>query len=224
LPEDATEVSRCSQRLDDDLQSPIAAPLLRAFYSPNGNYAGHSFLGPPPLVEDNDITEADLLAVTMLEVRFRPRAVRRLLDDGSEKHMAMLRALTDTPKGLPITKASNDQLEAAYSFRRAAYSLTGRQQEVAVQKLCARKRPHLVPILDRVIKDWLALEIGGYWKTIRSLLNDDDRLQQLRLLAQEAERLGAPDVTRVPDLRLFDSLIWMFHSEGARPTRERLQN
>jgi hypothetical protein len=80
-----------------------------------------------------------------------------------------------------------------------------------------------VPIFDRVINNWLALKSGGSWKTMRVLLTDH-RHTELRRLAVQAETMGAEGVTQVPDLRLFDSLIWMLHSDGAEQTRAALSS
>jgi hypothetical protein len=135
----SVEVARCGEKLDHDLADPIAGHLLQRFYAESGNYAGHSFLGLP-LVTGDHLTEADLLAVTTLEVRFRPRALR-LLIEGSKWHDDVLPKLRTISEDLCIAGADDEELDKAYVLVHTVDDLVGQHQWVAVQKLCARKRP-----------------------------------------------------------------------------------
>ena len=65
---------------------------LARFYDTNGDYAGASFAQLGPI----DITPADLLATTLLSVRIRPGAARRMLDRGDTRN-TLLRKLRDLP-------------------------------------------------------------------------------------------------------------------------------
>jgi Family of unknown function (DUF6308) len=68
---------------------------LARFYDTDGDYAGASFalLGP---IDPMDITPADLLATTLLSVRIRPGAARRMLARGDIRD-TLLRKLRDLP-------------------------------------------------------------------------------------------------------------------------------
>lgn len=76
-------------------------------------------------------------------------------------------------------------------------------------KLLARKRPHLIPIVDRVVKRTLRAGSDDYWLSIRSALSDESR-------RNEIEGLRPPGLTpKVTTLRLLDAAIWM---TGSRST------
>jgi hypothetical protein len=223
-PANESEVQGCLRRLTEAIADPIAASLLAAFYDPDTNYAGYSFVCPM-MVENDTIEPDDLLAITALDVRFRPRALRRLRDTSSEKYRGTIAALEAVPKSLPIAESSDRELDNAYAFRCALDDLVGGQR-VAVQKLSARKRPHLIPIVDSVIEEWLNVDVkvGGYWKTLRDILRSCQIRTGLRGLAYDVLHThGVADVDKVPDLRLFDSLLWMRESDGASETRQRLR-
>ncbi|WP_353962151.1 DUF6308 family protein [Micromonospora sp. NBC_00362] len=69
-----TARSQCRVRLA------LVRHLLSRYYDPTGNFAGATYRTVLPN-EPGQITAADLFAVTLLSVRLRPAAARRLLDD-----------------------------------------------------------------------------------------------------------------------------------------------
>ncbi|WP_367183064.1 DUF6308 family protein [uncultured Cellulomonas sp.] len=70
---------------------------LRAFYDVDGDYAGSTFAQLEPVYCD-DIAATDLHATSLLSVRIRPHATRRLLHDGPTRTEILnkLRAIPDT--------------------------------------------------------------------------------------------------------------------------------
>jgi hypothetical protein len=208
LPAVASELARCGRRVDDDLISSQTPLLVREFYDPATEYGGHSFL-TLGTNERNEINEDDLLAVILLGVTFNALNVRRLLDRESRARQQLIHALTAVPSDLDLTS----EIELASGFRQAVHEVVGGSQGVAVQKLCARKRPRLMPIVDSVVWKRLALRSGGSWYTIKELL-DPRRRETLTAIARQAENDGVVRLDDVPELRLFDTVIWMHHRGG----------
>jgi len=190
---------------------------MAQFYDPSGKYAGLTFhtLPPaaPPDPADDDLTAADLLAITLMDVDATPWAVRQLLQEG-EVRRAVLAVLRDVPTTVDLAGASQDELDAAVRLYRALKAgLGGVNPWVTASKLAARKRPALIPVRDSVVTDLLGLpsrDVRQDWPVFRHLLVDADVVAGLRGLAATATAdHGAPDLAAVPDLRLLDTLLWM---------------
>ena len=77
------------RRLEQDIATPGLSLLLAAYYDPAGGFAGATF-DTPGANPRNEITRDDLLAVAVLDVRWRPAAVRRLLGADSRKATDLL--------------------------------------------------------------------------------------------------------------------------------------
>ena len=130
---------------------------MAQFYDPSGKYAGLTFhtLPPaaPPDPADDDLTAADLLAITLMDVTATPLAVRQLLEDGKPRQDA-LEALRRVPTTVDLAGASPAQLDAAVRLYRALKAgLGGVNPWVTASKLAARKRPALIPVRDSVVTD-----------------------------------------------------------------------
>lgn len=82
---------------------------------------------------------------------------------------------------------------------------------VTAHKLCARKRPKLLPVYDRVVKAALQPRRKDFWIPLRETLRASDkivpRLEEVKRLAQ------IPD--EVSLLRVLDVAVWMT-SQGSR--------
>src|SRR5260370_33714291 len=80
---DAPELENAQCAVRRRLEDAGAAGLaLARFYDPEGKYGGRTFLDLKPS-DPSDITTADLLSVTMLDVAASPLGVRRLLACGA---------------------------------------------------------------------------------------------------------------------------------------------
>ena len=125
-----------------------AQDRLARFYDTDGDYAGASFaqLGP---IDPMDITPADLLATTLLSVRIRPGAARRMLDGGSTRRHSPAEASRPAQlRSCARLQPGADGDGGTIRGRRAALSAdTVRNPNawVTASKLCARKRPDLFP-------------------------------------------------------------------------------
>ncbi len=199
---------RPADRLDEITSLPHAAQIVRAFFEPANSFAGSTFL----TLGDNPagrLTTDDLLAVSLLDVRFPPKAVRGLVVGADEEVNACLDA-ERIPADLVIWEATNDQLSTVSRFTHllaVGYKGIG---PVKADKIAARKRPSLVPIVDRAIQRVVGTvesrnDFRGF---LRDYLQDPDRRTQIDDLHPSGEG------TTIPTVRLLDALLWLLGSRS----------
>ena len=73
-------------------------------------------------------------------------------------------------------------------------------------KLLARKRPHLIPVYDAVVKCALG-KPKSFWRSLHEAISADEHGLRPRLA-----ELRADVPYQVSDLRILDVVIWMGHS------------
>jgi hypothetical protein len=195
------------------IRSEVAAPaeeLAAAFFDLEGPFAATTFDELPNNRRDG-FTSEDLLAVSLLDVRFEPRAVRALIKSGSERWTP----LRDIPNDRDLWDATDDDLRNANALWDQVIALPG-VGPTKTSKLLARKRPRLIPIVDRIIRN--ALPLGeDAWESLRAALQDE----RLRAEIEEIRPAGLPDT--VSTLRLLDVVVWMRHSESRNARLARRQ-
>ena len=149
--------------------------LVGAYYCPEARtyatadrvlFAGRYF-DELPSNDARAFTVGDLAAASLLNVRFGPHVVLELLERNE-----CTRLLSDIPSDVPLWEATDEQLAKSSP----AWRLWDRLMDIPgvsttrASKLLARKRPHLMPILDSVIIDALHLEGVDRWLTLRAAL------------------------------------------------------
>lgn len=178
-----------------------SAPLVQAFFNPQNRFAGDTFdtLGP---VEPNSFLASDVLAASLLDVPFLPRAVRRLLVTENGRYDDLLTAI---PADVDLWNATDAQLAPAYVLWKAIRGLEG-VGPTRASKLIARKRPRLIPVVDSLIREALRIRDGDdSWTMLREALAADDAA-----LVEEIEHLRPADLTdEVSTLRILDAALWM---------------
>jgi hypothetical protein len=201
-----TDNARVRQSVSEIVGSPFAQDLVRAYFDPGRGFAGAMFdgLDTDRFLANNPrdrFTADDIAAASLLDVRFGPTAIRALLGSDVIQH-----ALAAVPDQRPLWEATEEDLEAGSSLWRLVRDIDGVGRTRA-SKLLARKRPHLVPIVDSVIAE--AMSLGDdTWRPLAAVLAD----QQLR---QDINDLRPPEVsTQISTLRLLDVLAWMSHSRS----------
>jgi len=190
------------------------AGLVAHYYS-DPQFAGALFddFGENPT---DRFTADDLMAVSLLDVRFGPEAVRALL----VVHVAD-DLLADVATSLPLWEADYDTVLGKGS---SAGRLWARLRDIRgigrtrASKLLARKRPALLPILDSVVGDALGLGAVGSCLALHDALADG----QIRT-AIDGMSPGL-DGPAPSTLRLLDVATWMRFSESknARSVRQTL--
>jgi hypothetical protein len=199
------QIDRVESIIDGLLDDPRTAKAVVAYYDPTQPFAGHTFLDLTPN-QPNVVGTADLLAVTLLDVGIKPRAVRELLPDGALARRVSAR-LMRVPTGMPIWEATDDVMNSAD----AVWSLLVEEAHgigpTKAGKLLARKRKDLVPVVDQVVIGMLQCAEDSYWATFRSVLQSVSRRARIDGL-----------LPGMPTLRLLDTVIWM-HGSGSKNAR-----
>lgn len=197
-------------RIDVLIKTPGVDQLVATYFDPTGPFAGASFdtLEPGPA---NEITVADLLAVSFLDVRVPPLAARKILGDDAQEIGALLSTL---PEYCCLWNASDEVLDAADEVRHHLRGYRG-VDWVTASKLLSRKRPHLIPVTDSVIVAALQAPKGTVWTSLRAALSDEDRRRRI-------DALWPSDRPReISTLRLLDVAVWMLGSQSTNARRAR---
>jgi hypothetical protein len=182
---------------------------MAAYFDPAEGFAGMSFgtLGQNPL---GAVTADDLLAVSLLDIAWRPDAVRQLLGTEAGRVCGLLGAI---PAGVDLWAASDAEVATVDPLWDALLEMPGVGTATA-SKLLARKRPRLCPATDKVVIRAAALP-GRTWDVLRCLLQDAQARAAL-------EALRPPDAAGASVLRLLDVAIWITHSPAREAQRARL--
>ena len=184
---------------------PIRAGLGQAVaaYYTEPAFAGMTFsnLGRNPR---DEITADDLLAVSLLDITWRPEVVRILL--GSQQPGTRRPCSQHSPttwiSGMPMTRCPNASMSCGTrSWRSTASAPPARPN------LLARKRPRLCPISDSVVIKAIGVP-QRTWDVLRCLLQDQAARAQVEALRPAV----AADASL---LRILDVILWITHSESA---------
>jgi hypothetical protein len=192
-----------------EVVSAPAGELLLAYFDPDGPFAGSTFDDLPENPK-GEFCASDLVAASLLDVRFGPRAVRPLLAAGPN---SISKHLNDIPDHIDLWDATEDDLAPAYELWNAVIELDG-VGPTRASKLLARKRPRLIPIEDSVIRK--ALPLGkDSWASLRSALRDEH-------VRKYIEDIRPPGIaTTISTLRLLDAATWMRHSNSRAAKKAR---
>lgn len=159
----------------------------------------------------NRVSAEDLVAVTMLSVDVPGRVALQLLDGPLGDQVAEL--LTQVPTDVALHELGAAALLVPGSLVRQVWDLLEAPHGmgwVIAGKVLARKRPHLVPVYDNVVRCALGAP-NGMWTWLHEALTADDSslTTQLRGVRDAA---GAPE--QVSLLRVLDVILWMRHHDG----------
>ena len=165
-PVSANEVRRRILEVVEDQGS----ELVSAYYKLGSGFAGSMFdsFGANP---SGEFTSDDFVAASLLDVRFGPASVQALLLDQRANPL--------------LSKIPNDEHVALWNTELARDSAPWQLWDLLVgidgvgatraSKLMARKRPHLMPILDSVIKQHLGLGKRDQWNVLGEALDEETR-------------------------------------------------
>jgi hypothetical protein len=182
---------------------------MAAYFDPAEGFAGMSFctLGQNP---PGAVTADDLLAVSLLDIAWRPEAVRQLLGIEAGRVSTMLSAV---PADADLWAVSDEEVATVDPLWDALLEMPGVGTATA-SKLLARKRPRLCPATDKVVIRAAGLP-GQTWEVLRCLLQEPEARAGL-------EALRPPEAAGASVLRLLDVAIWITHSPAREAQRARL--
>lgn len=209
-------------RLNDEVGRRDSPQLLQAYFDDGGAepaYTGSRFDdfdggGHRPAVADR-FTAADIVAVSLLSVQVPPRPALWLTEDPTGQVQELLPAIPT--EGHPSTQEGSRQLTDPESEANRLWTLLESQAGlgwVTTSKLLARKRPHLLPVYDQVVKGIIRPPKTGWWATVARAFSDPGFVTQLTKVRQQA------DAERVSLLRTLDVIIWMRHHQKYRRDAE----
>ena len=194
-------IPKLSRLVDVYLTGPPSTPFAGWLFDSLGQHEVHGAAQDDLAYE---ITSNDLVAVSLLDVRFGAKAVHELLVVKSCD--GVLRQL---PVGVDLWLVDDrvvDDLMKAFDLL-CALPGVGRTK---ASKLLARKRPQLAPIVDSLVETFYGSAGWGHLRLLRSVLaTSPDLIGRIDELAQSQV---AP---RPSTLRALDIAIWMTRS-GAR--------
>ncbi|WP_139978386.1 DUF6308 family protein [Nocardioides litoris] len=185
--------------------------LVEAYFDPTRRFAGATFdlLGDNPA---NEFTTADVLGASLLDVGFLPRAVRGLLVDERREQLNAL--LAEIPNNVDLWEATDTDLGPARLLWTAVMGLEG-VGPTRTSKLMARKRPRLIPVIDKVVRGALPSLGSDSWLSMQTALRSDIDLRgQIDGLRPESAR-------DISTLRILDAALWMNLSRSTHVARER---
>lgn len=193
------------------VSAPTVPHMVRAYYDPDGTFAGLTFdtVGNNPA--DRFSTD-DALAISLLDTALTPKAVRDLTEARADEFAELL-ALVPDPT-VVLWEATDAHLDAANSLWRWLCDTINGVGPTRAGKILARKRPALIPIADEVTLRLFKAPSNGLWVTLRAVLADTEVRHTV-----EALRGDLPET--VTTLRLLDTALWMTGSgsEAARTVR-----
>lgn len=153
----------------------------------------------------NHVTSDDLVALAMLSVPVQGSAARELLAGETGRRVSEI--LSTIPADASLSDERGRALLLSSEVLEAWQAIRGVHTfgPVRTSKLLARKRPHLVPIYDRHIKDqFRAAHSGDQWSTWVEMFEDDALVAHLTSL-----RSAAGVCEDVSLLRVLDVVVWM---------------
>lgn len=159
------------------------------------------------------IESSDLVAVSLLDVRFGSRAVQKLLLDS-----ALEDELRRLPDKSPLWQVDATVLAALDDALDTLCSLNGVGRTKAT-KLLARKRPLLAPITDSLVESFYGSKNWNHLRPLAAVLAE--RRDIIEAFREMVENVGK----RQPSvLRVIDIAIWMTQSnaKSAKEARNRI--
>ncbi|MGP7997714.1 MAG: DUF6308 family protein [Streptosporangiaceae bacterium] len=191
------------------MTSPAVAPAVAAYFDPAEGFAGMIFttlgVNPPDL-----LTADDLLAVSLLDIAWRPEVVRLLLGREGAQFSRMLAGISTD---LDLWQATDADLAGVDVLWDALLDIPGVGTATAA-KVLARKRPRLCPVTDKVVIRAAGLP-GLTYEVLRYLLRDPEA-------RADVEALRPPDAAGASLLRILDVAIWVMHSDSREANRARM--
>lgn len=226
----------------DEGREPDAAQMLATYFRRRENgrvcFSGARFerLGgggdQKPLA--NEFTADDFLAVSMLGVNVPAHGALVLMGDSNPDVAKRISELLDKlPCDLHLADADlttrSGQDGEHYTVMDEVWKLvmnftgtelSGKNPGVGAtktSKLLARKRPHLFPVLDSMVKKAVTPDGNStyngafFWRTLHHELTKDGRRLEsgLREIRRRAGELLKEDLSDISDIRVFDIISWM---------------
>ncbi|MBO1266636.1 DUF6308 family protein [Arthrobacter cavernae] len=161
----------------------------------------------------NEITADDLVAVSLLSIRFPATAAIGILETRSDDIAGLLEQIP-TDRALHEVDAkdyegflgSDSPANKLWRLLRGTDTYRWGVGATTASKILARKRPHLIPIYDSVVAPLMGLESAdGQWTRWHAALTGDRGLAERLHAIREQSEINL----QISDLRIMDVVLWM---------------
>lgn len=186
------------KKIDRLLQSLGIVEKVARYFDPDGRFAAISFDEIQPNKWDR-FSDADFLAVAFLDTPIRASAYRRLL----ARRRSLEERLQRIPAGKCLWDMEQSDWDSANELWQDFVDVNGIGPTRA-SKLLARKRPHLLPILDSRVSAFFDHKTEQFWWPLALALKDTDRRERIERLRPATAPAGV-----ISTIRLLDVAIWM---------------
>lgn len=159
----------------------------------------------------NKFTYADVFAPNFLSMEVPASLGYRLVEgDLAEKASELLAKI---PVGVSLHECHENPFDGDVPALALWNLVDSGSAPVRTSKLLARKRPHLLPILDSVVQSALMQRTTGRWKHYFQLFSDESLVKSLEDVrsSSSATNTTFPDIARLSLLRTLDIALWMEH-------------
>lgn len=200
-----TTLLRARRNVLEKVRSPSAVHHLVRFYDPANGYAGLSFLDLFPS-GPNAIGPGDLLAPGLMSAPLTSKQCRQVLDRKGTIEAA-LAGVRDVDIAVATDQELGDALRLYKFVKEALQTNEARNTKARLKayKLCARKRPRLIPIADSRVREATK---SDSWLTFRHLMTDPAIVEELEK-ARTAASGTIEEIADLPLLRVLDTILWM---------------
>lgn len=199
------------------LRDPRTPERIQRYYTQTQQYAGSTFtsLGAQ---SPNELTTADLVAASLLDVRVPPTTVRAVLDDATVRQTVagLLEQLPVEARLQDVDPQMLAVMDQLYVTLRDLVPTTRERYEThwaTAAKICSAKRPNLFPVRDEVVCRYLKLWPSRYqvdWQVFFHIISQDDvRAQITRLVKRAAESTDVDVRSTDHTLRHLDVILYM---------------
>lgn len=158
-------------------------------------------VGDPNRFEASDVLAADTLLVRH---EVPPEATAKLLLTDSERFNSLLRQVPWATDIWEVRRSEVSDISVASDLHQLLRDELPGVDWVTAGKLLAAKRPRLIPILDKEVRDFLAPPSNQFWVTMYdALINEDVR----KAIATVCRVTSVPPFVSL--LRRMDAALWM---------------
>lgn len=181
------------------LRSQDISDLVAEYFDEESQFAGTSF----DLVGTNDpwrFAPDDVLAVSFLDTPIRASSWRAMERQSGEIVSLLLRIDPELP--LWELHEDSETFAASNELWDLLLGISGIGVTRA-SKLMARKRPHLIPILDRRVREFYG-NTEKFWEPLGRVLEDEDLRNRIRALAPRYLE------SELSVLRILDVAVWRY--------------
>ncbi|QGG94381.1 DUF6308 family protein [Actinomarinicola tropica] len=189
----------------------VAQNNIQRYFHPTEPFTGSKFEVLADRDRTNRITAADIVAVSTLSVNIPAEVAVWLLSEAGQLRVSSLLANVPANTDLwdrPELLAPDGDLWRLWSLLGTACwpepAKGNGMGTTKISKLLATKRPRLVPIFDRIVRDALP-PVRSHWAAFTEVLADPERRTEISRVTA-----AAPD--HISLLRRLDIVLWMAHS------------